>query len=122
RIIQKNLVEFYLCSDHFSNKQHGFIYKKSTISALKELTDEIILRKQTHKTAVVTVDIAGAFDNAWHPKIIQLLDTYNAPATLINIIQSYLSNRSVSYTYGGTSITKSTNHGAPQGGVFSPLL
>ena len=122
KVIQRRLVDFYLSSDLFSSAQHGFIRQKSTITALRELTDEIVQKKQTHKTALVAVDISGAFDNAWHPKIVQLLDQHNAPAQLINVIRSYLSGRSVRFTHGGRSVTKSVNHGAPQGGVFSPFL
>lgn len=95
---------------------------KSTITALKAIAGEVIRRKHSHKTALVAVDIAGAFDNAWHPKIIQLLDQHQAPAALINVIRSYLTGRTVQFTYGNITVTKPTNHGTPQGGIFSPFL
>ncbi|UYV61485.1 hypothetical protein LAZ67_1005026 [Cordylochernes scorpioides] len=61
--------------------QHGFTQEKSTISALQEITKLSLLKRETENTAIVTVDISGAFDNAWHPAILQQLDKANFPAT-----------------------------------------
>ncbi|UYV64726.1 hypothetical protein LAZ67_3001786 [Cordylochernes scorpioides] len=60
--------------------QHGFTQEKSTISALQEITKLSLLKRETENTAIVTVDISGAFDNAWHPAILQQLDKANFPA------------------------------------------
>ncbi|UYV74025.1 hypothetical protein LAZ67_11001871 [Cordylochernes scorpioides] len=62
--------------------QHGFTQEKSRIFALLEITKLSLQKRGTENTAIVTVDISGAFDNAWHPAIIQQLDNANFPALL----------------------------------------
>ena len=105
-----------------NERQHGFVKGKSTISALKAITDLIIEKKATHKVAVIAIDISGAFDNAFWPAIIKQLDSQNVPASLISITQSYLDGRKVVFDYQGRSVSKVLTKGTPQGGVLSPLL
>ncbi|UYV70072.1 hypothetical protein LAZ67_7001709 [Cordylochernes scorpioides] len=102
--------------------QHGFTQEKSTISALQEITKLSLLKRETENTAIVTVDISGAFDNAWHPAILQQLDKANFPAVLIKIINSYFEDRSVEFKYTNVKCIKKINKGCPQGGIISPIL
>ncbi|UYV81706.1 hypothetical protein LAZ67_20002059 [Cordylochernes scorpioides] len=102
--------------------QNGFTQEKSTISALQEITKLSLLKRETENTAIVTVDISGAFDNAWHPAILQQLDKANFPAVLIKIINSYFEDRSVEFKYTNVKCIKKINKGCPQGGIISPIL
>ncbi|UYV79592.1 hypothetical protein LAZ67_17003185 [Cordylochernes scorpioides] len=102
--------------------QHGFTQEKSTISALQEITKLSLQKRETENTAIVTVDISGAFDNAWHPAILQQLDKANFPAVLIKIINSYFEDRSVEFKYTNVKCIRKINKGCPQGGIISPIL
>ncbi|UYV78931.1 EPM2AIP1 [Cordylochernes scorpioides] len=108
----------YLCEKTFSKMKH-----KSTITAMKELTETILEHKQRELTALIAVDLSGAFDNAWWPAIIKRMDLDNVPSSLIQIIQSYLNNkRTVCLSYGGKTVSKNLTKGCPQGSPLSPLL
>ncbi|UYV64732.1 hypothetical protein LAZ67_3001807 [Cordylochernes scorpioides] len=63
-----------------------FKWHKSTITAMKELTETILEHKQRELTALIAVDLSGAFDNAWWPAIIKRMDLDNVPSSLIQII------------------------------------
>ncbi|UYV63442.1 hypothetical protein LAZ67_2004088 [Cordylochernes scorpioides] len=79
-------------------------------------------KRETENTAIVTVEISGAFDNAWHPAILQQLDKANFPAVLIKIINSYFEDRSVEFKYTNVKCIRKINKGCPQGGIISPIL
>ncbi|UYV62159.1 hypothetical protein LAZ67_1008068 [Cordylochernes scorpioides] len=55
--------------------------------------------RETENTAIVTVDISGAFDNAWHPAILQQLDKANFPATQKITTEFDVLHRSLSHSY-----------------------
>ncbi|UYV75265.1 hypothetical protein LAZ67_12003163 [Cordylochernes scorpioides] len=105
-----------------SPKQHGFIKSKSTITALNNIIDIIMEHKTKELTALVTIDIAGAFDNAWWPAILKIIDEDNLPESLIRTIQSYFKSRKTKFTYENLTINKQITKGCPQGGPLSPLL
>lgn len=123
KIIKFRLEKFLFSNNHMTPQQHGFTSKKSTISALKELTDKILFHKNLkNKIAVVAIDIAGAFDNApWHI-IINNLKSINTPLYLINSISSYLNTRKITFQHNNTITLKNLSKGTPQGGILSPLL
>ncbi|UYV69308.1 hypothetical protein LAZ67_6003200 [Cordylochernes scorpioides] len=79
-IMEELLNEIWISNNVIHPAQHGFTQEKSTISALQEITKLSIQKRETENTAIVTVDISGAFDNAWHPAILQQLDKANFPA------------------------------------------
>ncbi|UYV61194.1 hypothetical protein LAZ67_1003772 [Cordylochernes scorpioides] len=102
--------------------QHGFTQEKSTSSALQEITKLSLQKRETENTAIVTVDISGAFDNAWHPAILQQLDKAKFPAVLIKKFNSYFEDRSVEFKYTNVKCIRKINKGCPQGGIISPIL
>ncbi|UYV61592.1 hypothetical protein LAZ67_1005454 [Cordylochernes scorpioides] len=88
-----------------------------------QLTETILEHKQRELTALIAVDLSGAFDNAWWPAIINRMDLDNVPSSLIQIIQSFLNNkRTVCLSYGGKTVSKNLTKGCPQGSPLSPLL
>ncbi|UYV83340.1 hypothetical protein LAZ67_23000632 [Cordylochernes scorpioides] len=122
-VIKNKLTTFYDENNLMSHRQHGFSRHKSTITAMKELTETILEHKQRELTALIAVDLSGAFDNAWWPAIIKRMDLDNVPSSLIQIIQSYLNNkRTVCLSYGGKTVSKNLTKGCPQGSPLSPLL
>ncbi|KAH9418977.1 hypothetical protein DERP_011070 [Dermatophagoides pteronyssinus] len=84
----KNLVFITSKNDILSRNQHGFTPGKSTTSALMDITNTALQYKSSHKVAIITIDIAGAFDNAWFPAIIKQLDRHKVPSDILKLIQS----------------------------------
>ncbi|KAH9417918.1 hypothetical protein DERP_014380, partial [Dermatophagoides pteronyssinus] len=76
KLIHKELSLYYQQNDILSRNQHGFTPGKSTTSALMDITNTALQYKSSHKVAIITIDIAGAFDNAWFPAIIKQLDRH----------------------------------------------
>ena len=124
KVIQ-NKIQDYLTTHELQNpNQHGFTRHKSTITALSKITDDIIHNKKQRNqlTSIMSVDYSGAFDNAnWH-RIITNMINMNVPHQYTKIIQSYLSNRSVTFKYNNHEQTKRLTMGCPQGSPLSPLL
>ncbi|UYV64819.1 hypothetical protein LAZ67_3002072 [Cordylochernes scorpioides] len=122
-IIKNKINKYYEENNLMSPRQHGFTKHKSTNSAMEDIIETILKHRQGELTSLITVDIAGAFDNAWWPAIIRRLDLDNIPSKLIRIIQSYLnSERRPNFSYEDTNVTKNLTKGCPQGGPISPIL
>lgn len=122
KILEKIIRDKIYSMITLNHKQHGFVKGKSTTSALKQITNKIVEKKTKHKVALIAVDIAGAFDNAFWPSIYHSLDHLKVPAQLINIIKSYLNDRKIVFDHNGLKTQKTLSRGTPQGGVISPLL
>ena len=65
---------------HIHPQQYGFTEGRSTVDAIKAVVEFVRNNKQLDlKSCLVTLDIAGAFDNAWHPGILVKLLKINCP-------------------------------------------
>ncbi|CAK1553159.1 unnamed protein product, partial [Leptosia nina] len=106
-----------------SINQFGFMPQRSTEDALFKLINNI-KRKLNNKKIItlISLDIEGAFDNAWWPQIIVRLAKLKCPINLRKIIDSYLNNRYIELNYLGEKIRKNTNKGCVQGSVGGPVL
>ncbi|UYV72353.1 hypothetical protein LAZ67_9002758, partial [Cordylochernes scorpioides] len=93
KIINNKLIKFYEDSNLLNNRQHGFRRSRSTISALNEIVKIALEHKNKEYTAIIAVDISGAFDNAWWPMVLKRLDEDNVQASIIKLLQSFLNNR-----------------------------
>lgn len=122
KLIANKLNCFLRTSNFYSTAQHGFCKGKSTITALQEIFSSIIEHKKRTHTALVSIDFKGAFDNMWPPGLIKHLDSLEAPAQLINIVHSFLSNRTLVSQYKRSCVRKFSTKGAPQGSALSPTL
>ena len=72
-------------------------------------------------TALLKLDIQSAFDMAWHPAIINNLIDKGLPATYIHIVNSYLSNRLISVSYGGALLPKNLPSPLPKEPCYLPF-
>lgn len=70
--------------------------------------------------AAISLDVAGAFDNAWWPLIIKELGRMNCPDNLIRLTKGYLSNRVAAVAGPGGEITREVTMGCPQGSRSGP--
>lgn len=123
KIVARRILWHMGTTGKLSKNQYGFMPQVSTEDALYDAV-QIINQGLTQKrlVAVVSIDIEGAFDNAWWPGIIQQLHGTQCPSQLLLTMASYLSNRSVSVQYAGCSVKRSTGKGCIQGSTCGPLM
>ena len=72
--------------------------------------------------AIISLDITSAFDRAWHPAILFRLIERKCPMHLIQLLQSYLENRTTQLNYGTGFARSNLTLSTPQGAVLSPFL
>ncbi|CAK1593607.1 unnamed protein product [Parnassius mnemosyne] len=119
-----NRLQWQLGHDNkMNNRQYGFTPQRSTEDALYDTTTAIKtgLRKK-EIVALVSLDIEGAFDNAWWPAIIYQLQAKQAETSILRLVTSYLSNRVIDLGYAGEIVTRPTNKGCIQGSTCGPIL
>ena len=104
--------------------QYGFREGSSTELAVTQLIDEItntIERKSINCT--VFLDLAKAFNTVNHKILLKKLECYGIRGNVLNLIRSYLSQRSQYTTANGSeSETQTIDCGIPQGSTLGPLL
>lgn len=72
--------------------------------------------------ALVSLDIEGAFDNAWWPAVLRELLNMGVNAQTMRVLSSYLRYRTVVVRYLGQKVLKKTTKGCVQGSIGGPLL
>jgi hypothetical protein len=104
-------------------QQYGFTAGKTTVDAIKIVLEFVCHgRRVGQKCCLFTLDIAGVFDNAWHPGILASLWELKCPPNIYNIVRDFLSDRVAHVTLGNSSSSKRVNKGCPQGSVSGPTL
>ena len=123
RIIERRLRGYLVTNKLISEQQYGFMAGKSTDHALytidKSLDESM---RKNENTALISLDIRGAFDHAWHPSLIKRMILMKVPPYLIFLLCDYLDDRHILTTFGGVTAGKKTNRGTVQGSVLGPLL
>ena len=73
--------------------------------------------------SLLSLDVAGAFDNILYERLLHNLKVKGIPSTFTAWTVSFLSNRATSITLGGrTSPVEEVRTGIPQGSPVSPIL
>ena len=73
--------------------------------------------------SVIFMDVAGAFNNVHHNRLLHNMQKRRIPAAITNLIRSFLSNRTTHLRFNGTtSNTINISTGIPQGSPLSPIL
>ncbi|GBP96828.1 Putative 115 kDa protein in type-1 retrotransposable element R1DM [Eumeta japonica] len=70
---------------------------------------------------MVSLDIEGAFDNAWWPALKAQLLAYNCPVNLYGMVKGYLRDREVIVRYAG-GVQKGNFKGCIQGSIAGPTF
>lgn len=106
------------------DKQFGFRKNHSTEHAVNYSVNKILngLEDKQHIIGVF-IDLSKAFDTIDHQKLLLKLEHYGIRGVCLNLIRSYLSERSQYTDFQNTHSDKlSIEFGVPQGSVLGPLL
>ncbi|GFS41862.1 uncharacterized protein TNIN_182331 [Trichonephila inaurata madagascariensis] len=71
---------------------------------------------------LISLDIKGAFDNAWWPGILHMLKSFKVPKNIFCLIQSFLQCRSADLTLSDATKNCILEKGCLQGSVMEPFL
>ncbi|GBP71964.1 Putative 115 kDa protein in type-1 retrotransposable element R1DM [Eumeta japonica] len=71
---------------------------------------------------MVSLDIEGAFDNAWWPALETQLRALGCPVNLHDLVRGYLRDREVAVKYAGGECRKGTSKGCIQGSIAGPTF
>jgi ribonuclease HI len=119
-----NRITYFLKKNKLLNeRQFGFTVQTSTEDALNSLTN--FIQNGFHKKGfvmVLSIDIDGAFNHCWWPKVINQLRIKRCPKNLFNICKSYFNNRLTKLWFQNQEFVRQINTGCPQGGAASPQL
>lgn len=124
RVILNRVNKFVEFNNIIPREQYGFRRK---FSSTHQLTRVIKQAKEglSHgsSTGIIMLDVEKAFDRVWHNGLLFKMINLNFPAYIINMISSFLKDRSFHVDISGAkSPTHNIPFGVPQGAVLSPTL
>jgi hypothetical protein len=122
--ITEKAINRYLLAEtapNLSNRQYGFTAAKSAEDAIANLINWNQGRPEKYALTVF-LDISGAFDNLNWSSLLLDLSSLGASSSSIEIISSFLRNRSATLTTGGVRSTVLLTRGCPQGSILGPTL
>ena len=123
-LVQDQLTTYLMCNSLISEKQHGFLSKRSTTTNLLSFLD-FCTRTLDEKQPVdvVYLDMAKAFDTVSHPKLLYKLSKIGIGGELLRWIENFLCGREQCVRVGSDkSDFTEVLSGIPQGTVLGPLL
>ena len=107
-----------------TDAQNGFRKKRSTETQLIITSNDLATLLNRHSQADVAVlDFSKAFDKVSHQGLLEKLKRYNLHPDTVDLITSFLSNRTQRVVVDGFSSQESqVLSGVPQGSVLGPIL
>ena len=116
----------YLAETHelLPKGHYGARPGRSTEDAMMVLSERIYQAwKKGQMFTAVFLDVAGAFNNVHHGRLLHNLRTRRIPATITRWVQSFLTDRTTRLQFNGAiSHEIAVPAGIPQGSPLSPLL
>ena len=124
KIIFSRLYSFLSSQNLMYENQYGFRKSHSTTHAINYSVDyiESCLKDKEHVVGIF-IDLSKAFDTISHDKLLHKLNNHGIRGNALQLIKSYLSNRSQYVSALGENSDKlPVKFGVPQGSVLGPLL
>ena len=123
-ILTRRLTSHLETQHLLSARQFGFRKARSaadlTLLLSNEWSDAL---DQGRPTAVLALDIAGAFDRVWHAGLVERLHAAGVGGALLELLRDYLQEREMRVVHNGQqSSPVKIGAGVPQGSVLGPLL
>uniref|UniRef100_A0A2M4BC28 Putative waldo-6 aae n=1 Tax=Anopheles marajoara TaxID=58244 RepID=A0A2M4BC28_9DIPT len=127
KVIQNRLSRYTEGENGLSERQFGFRRGRSTIDAIATVVRSAEqVRNQKRRGlrygALVTLDIANAFNSASWEAIAKALHRMRVPGYLCRILQSYFEDRVLLYDTAEGRKTARITAGVPQGSILGPCL
>lgn len=124
KILYNQIYNYFNQQSLFSPYQSGFRPAFSTVSALAQVTDDIIRACDESKvTGMVLLDYSKAFDKINHDLFCAKLNYYGFNNPAIQFVKSYLYNRRQIVTFSNNwSSAAFIPTGVPQGSILGPLF
>ncbi|KAM7303068.1 uncharacterized protein ISCGN_018576 [Ixodes scapularis] len=114
-----NRLSPYLEENEFlPNTMFGFRPLLSTQDILLQLKEDVIDNLSTqHKSAILALDVKGAFDNISHSAVLDSLQRTNCGQKTYNFVRDFLTDRTATIGLGNlrTEQIKAPQKGTPQG-------
>ena len=124
KIIHRRIISFFAKHSILSNRQIGFLSKRSTVDAILETFDKIISHRCKETEIHCTLlDLSKAFDTVDHTILLEKCQKLGLRGKIYSLLKSYLNNRQQFVMFKNES--SKLNHiscGVPQGSVVGPLL
>lgn len=128
KLLKARLLQAIQDAGDLSDKQYGFRKGRSTIGAVEEVIKAVngtrsICHGARPLVLLVTLDVKNAFNSArWKDMLHALEHTFKVPDYLLQVLKSYLKDRTLTYTTTEGDKTKVTTAGAFQGSILGPDL
>lgn len=124
KIIHDRLTAFITDNQLIPPEQFGFRMGHDTTMQLVRVTEYIRTSFAWRQTAAaIFLDVEKAFDRVWHRGLLYKLIQLQIPDYIINIVRSFLSDRTFQVRIGSDlSTRRNIKAGVPQGSALSPTL
>ena len=117
-----NRINHHVFSQGFVNGNlFGFTPQKGTIDAamaVKVFVKEGLAAGEV--IALVSLDVQGAFDAVWWPRILKELRACGCPKNLYELTKSYFTQRTATLSTNSLHLEKEISRGCPQGSCCGP--